>query len=53
MTFDVSDTEQKMARNRFGFIGLGIAASLALLGIVLFLISRLAGSLSKVDPDPT
>jgi diguanylate cyclase (GGDEF)-like protein len=47
VTFDVSDTEQKMARNRFGFIGLGVAASLALLGIVLFLISRLAGSLSK------
>jgi diguanylate cyclase (GGDEF)-like protein len=47
VTFDVSDTEQKMARNRFGFIGLGIAASLVLLGIVLFLISRLAGSLSE------
>lgn len=47
VTSDVSDTERKMARNRFGFIGLGIAASLALLGIVLFLISRLAGSLSK------
>jgi diguanylate cyclase (GGDEF)-like protein len=47
VTFDVSDTERKMARNRFGFIGLGIAASLALLVIVLFLISRLAGSLSK------
>ncbi len=47
VTFDVSDTQRKMARNRFGFIGLGIAASLALLGIVLFLISRLAGSLSE------
>lgn len=47
VTFDVSDTEKKMARNRFGFIGLGVAASLLLLGIILFLISRLAGSLSK------
>jgi diguanylate cyclase (GGDEF)-like protein len=46
VTFDVSDTEKKMARNRVGFIGLGFAASLLLLGIILFLISRLAGRLS-------
>lgn len=46
VTFDVSVTEKKMARNRFGFIGLGIAASLLLLGIILFLISRLADRLS-------
>ncbi len=32
-----------MIRDRFSFIGLGILASLMLLGIILFLISRLAG----------
>ncbi len=36
VTYDVSDTEKKMARNHFGFIGLGVAASLLLLGIILF-----------------
>ncbi len=46
VTYDVSDTEKKMARNHFGFIGLGVAASLLLLGIILFLISRLAVRLS-------
>ena len=46
VTFDVTATEKKMARNRFGFIGLGIAATLLLLGIILFLILRLAGRLS-------
>jgi diguanylate cyclase (GGDEF)-like protein len=46
VTFDVTATEKKMARNRFGFIGLGIAATLLLLGIILFLIFRLAGRLS-------
>jgi len=47
VTFDVSGTEKKMARNHFGFIGLGVAASLLLLGIILFLIFRLAGRLSE------
>jgi diguanylate cyclase (GGDEF)-like protein len=47
VTFDVTATEKKMARNRFGFIGLGIAATLLLLGIILFLIFRLAGRLSN------
>lgn len=47
VTFDVSATEKKLAINRFVFIGLGIAASLLLLGIILFLISRLAGRLSN------
>jgi diguanylate cyclase (GGDEF)-like protein len=46
VTFDVTTTEKKLARNRFGFIGLGIAATLLLLGIILFLIFRLAGRLS-------
>jgi len=46
VTYDVSATEKKMARNRFAFIGLGVAASLLLLGIILFLISRLAGRLT-------
>ncbi|MDZ7666661.1 MAG: diguanylate cyclase [Desulfotignum sp.] len=46
VTFDVTATEKKLAGNRFVFIGLGIAASLLLLGIILFLISRLAGRLS-------
>ncbi|MDT8377587.1 MAG: diguanylate cyclase [Desulfotignum sp.] len=46
VTFDVTATEKKMARNQFGFIGLGIAAILLLLGIILFLILRLAGRLS-------
>jgi diguanylate cyclase (GGDEF)-like protein len=47
VTFNVSATEKKLAINRFVFIGLGIAASLLLLGIILFLISRLAGRLSN------
>ena len=47
VTFDVSATEKKLARNRVGFIGMGIAAALLLLGIILFLISRLAGRLSN------
>ena len=46
VTFDVSATEKKMVRDRYSFIGLGILASLMLLGIILFLISRLAGRLS-------
>ena len=40
VTFDVSGIEKKMARNRFGFIGLGIAA----IGQPL--------ALFRVDPDP-
>lgn len=46
VTFAVSGIEKKMAQNRFGFIGLGIAASLLLLSIIMFLIFRLAGRLS-------
>jgi diguanylate cyclase (GGDEF)-like protein len=46
VTFDVNTTQKKMIRDRFSFIGLGILASLMLLGIILFLISRLAGRLS-------
>ncbi len=47
VTFAVSGIEKKMAQNRFGFIGLGIGGSLLLLGIIMFLIFRLAGRLSE------
>lgn len=46
VSFDITDVGRQMATNRYLFVGLGVAASVVLLGTLLFFVARLARTLS-------